>query len=70
MVTNEKLLLTVPEAAYALNCSSQKIYNLINCGKLGYKRYGREFRICREDVDNYAKSDLRYKNQDKSGKNN
>ena len=68
MFTNEKLLLTVPETAFALNCSSYKVYMLINDGTLGYKKYGRAFRISREDVENYAKSNLRYKQQEKSTK--
>ena len=37
MFTNEKLLLSVPETAFALNCSSYKVYMLINDGTLGYK---------------------------------
>ena len=68
MFTNEKLLLTVPEVAYALSYSSYKVYQLINDGVLGYKKYGRAFRIPREDVENYAKSDLRYKQREKPSK--
>ena len=62
---NDKLLLTVPEVAYALSFSSYKVYKLIDGGILGYKKYGRAFRIPREDVENYAKSDLRYKQREK-----
>ncbi len=68
MFMNDKLLLTVPDVAYALSCSSYKVYTLINNGILGYKKYGRAFRIPREDVENYAKSDLRYKQREKPSK--
>ena len=58
MYVRDKLLLTVSEAAYILNCSSASVYKLIHFGTIRYKKYGRTFRISSEDVENYARASL------------
>jgi excisionase family DNA binding protein len=62
----DKLLLTVQEAAYALNCSAGTVYKLVHSGNIGFKKQGRSFRVSREDIESYAKSNLIYSNQAKS----
>ena len=66
MFMPDRLLLSVQEAAYALNCSAGTVYKLVHSGSIGYKKQGRSFRVSREDVESYAKSNLIYSNQDKS----
>lgn len=58
MYDRDKLLLTVSEAAYILNCSSAYVYKLIHFGVLRYKMHGKAFRIPSEDVENYVRSSL------------
>lgn len=62
MYVRDKLLLTVSEAAYILNCSSASVYKLIHSGQLRYKIHGRAYRISSEDVENYARLSLHNKN--------
>lgn len=66
MYDRDKLLLTVYEAAYILNCSSATIYKLINSGQLRYKNQGKAFRILAEDVENYARLSSHYKKPEAS----
>ena len=49
-----KLYLTATEAGYFLNCSSQKIGNLIRSGELPAIRQGREYRVLTDDLLEYA----------------
>ncbi len=41
----QKILLTVTEAAYAVNYSTAAIYKLINSGKLPYVKKGKTYLI-------------------------
>lgn len=41
----QKILLTVTEAAYAINYSTAAIYKLINSGKLPYVKKGKTYLI-------------------------
>lgn len=66
MYIRDKLLLSVTEAAYILNCSSATIYKLIHSGQLPYKMHGKAFRVLTEDVENYARLSLHYKNTEAS----
>lgn len=58
MYVRDKLLLTVYEVAYILNCSAGTVYKLIHEGMLRYKMHGRAFRIPSEDVENYVRASL------------
>jgi excisionase family DNA binding protein len=49
-----KLYLTTTEAGYFLNCSSQKVGNLIRSRELPAIRQGREYRILTDDLLDYA----------------
>ena len=67
----EKNVLTVPEAAYFLNCSSQKIYSLIKLEKIeAYKdvsakgRTGRDWKISALSLVNYQAMRLFRKNSE------
>ena len=62
MYIREKLLLSVSEAAYMLNCSAASVYKLIHSGQLPYKKHGKAFRVLTEDVENYARLSLHYEN--------
>jgi len=66
-----KGVLTVPEAAYFLNCSSQKIYSLIKLEKIeAYKdisakgRTGRDWKITALSLVNYQGMRLFRKNSE------
>lgn len=63
MLLSNKLLLTVPEVAYALNCSAGTVYKLIHNGNFGYKKQGRSFLVYREDLERYVSSNLIYGDQ-------
>jgi len=68
MYVSEKLLLTVQETAFTLNCSAATVYKLIHDGKLGFKKHGKAFLVSTEDVVNYSKSVLLYDRPDKPEK--
>ena len=62
-MTFDKEILTVPEVAYFLACSQQRIYNLIKIGKLeAYKdagqrgQGGRTWKITAFSVEYYLRS--------------
>ena len=61
MYACDKLLLTVSETAYILNCSSASVYKLLHSGQLRYKFHGKAYRISSEDVENYARLSLHNK---------
>ena len=66
MYDRDKLLLTVSEVAYILNCSSAYVYKLIHSGVLRYKMHGKAFRIPSEDVENYVRFSLHNKSPESS----
>lgn len=66
MYVRDKLLLSVSEAAYILNCSATSVYKLIHSGQLPFKMHGKAFRVLTEDVENYARLSLHYKNPEAS----
>ena len=66
MYDRDKLLLTVSETAYVLNCSAASVYKLIHAGELRYKMHGKAFRIPSEDVENYVRSSLHNINPESS----
>ena len=66
MYIREKLLLSVSEAAYMLNCSAASVYKLIHSGQLPYKKHGKAFRVLTEDVENYVRSSLHNINPESS----
>ena len=53
-----KLIYTVTEAAYLLNCSAAKVYKLIKAGKLPYGKNGHSYILYLEDIRNYARSSI------------
>lgn len=53
-----KLIYTVTEAAYLLNCSAAKVYKLIKAGKLPYGKNGHAYILYLEDIRNYARSSI------------
>ncbi len=63
-----KLLLTVNEAAYVLNCSGATIYKMIKEGKVRYYKHGRAYRIAIEDIISYISSVLTTNNPDNNPK--
>lgn len=51
----DKLILSVTEAGYYLNCSAGLIYRLIHQGKLPAFKKGREYQILTEDLLRYIR---------------
>lgn len=57
-----KLIYTVTEAAYLLNCSSAKVYKLIKTGKLPYGKQRHNYILHIDDIRNYARSSVNQSN--------
>ncbi len=51
---SEKILLTIAEAAYKLNCSSSQISKLLNDGKLEYTKKKNQYLIHIDSIKAYA----------------
>jgi excisionase family DNA binding protein len=54
----DKLLFTIAEAAYKLNCSSSFVQNLIHTNKICYTMRRHNYYISNKSLDNYMKSVL------------
>lgn len=52
----DKLLYTVTETAYLLNCSTSKVYKLIAAGKIRCIRSGKIYLINIKDIKAYTRS--------------
>lgn len=57
----QKILLTVTEAAYAVNYSTAAIYKLINSGKLPYAKKGKTYLIPYNHLLSLVESSLHYR---------
>lgn len=52
----DKILYTITETAYFLNCSTGTIYKLIHEGRIPYVKRRRNYFILYKDIEDYAKS--------------
>lgn len=57
----QKILLTVTEAAYAVNYSTAAIYKLINSGKLPYVKKGKTYLIPYNHLLSLVERSLHYR---------
>lgn len=55
-INMQKILCTVAEAASMLNCSTSKIYKLINRRNLPYAKNGKVILLHIDDINAYARS--------------
>ena len=51
----EKMILSVTDVAFYLNCSASSIYHLIHNGKIPAYKKGREYQILTEDLFRFIK---------------
>lgn len=52
----EKMILSVTDIAFYLNCSASAIYKMINEGKIPAYKKGREYQILTEDLFRFIES--------------